>query len=129
MATTALRRASWMAATGAAIASAAIGGAPAPSPQPPITEPIFEHVFSEVPSDRIGYRRYVGTSKRFSMTGTLLGVYDESDKQHIPKGAIGVIALRHTRFYFGEDFSFTMKPGTSVFYAPATMKLPVELLK
>jgi hypothetical protein len=127
MATTALRRASWMAATGAAIASAAIGGSSARWPQPPITEPIFQHVFSEVQSDRAGYRKYVGESKRFKLTGTLLGVYD--DQQNVPKGAIGAIALGHTSFYFGEDFSFTMKPGTSVFYAPATMKLPVELLK
>lgn len=115
-----------MAATGAAIGIAVIGAA-SPSPKPPITEPIFQHVFAEVPSERPGYRKYVGESKRFKMTGTLLGVYD--DQQNAPTGAIGAIALGHTSFYFGKDFSFTMKPGTSVFYAPATMKIPDELLK
>lgn len=118
-----------MAATGAAIGLTAIGGASAPSPQPPIIEPIFQHVFSEVPSDRTGYRKYIGASKRFTMAGTLLGVYDGNANQHVPNGAIGAIALGHTSFYFGKDFSFAMKPGTSAFYAPAAMKLPDELLK
>ena len=126
MATTTLTRALWMAAAGAALGIVAIGAA-SPSPKPPITEPIFQHVFAEVQSDRAGYRKYVGESKRFKLAGTLLGVYD--DQQNVPKGAIGAIALGHTSFYFGEDFSFAMKPGTSVFYAPVTMKLPAELLK
>ena len=116
-----------MAATGAAIGLLAIGAGSRPSPKPPITEPIFQHVFAEAASDRAGYRKYVGESKRFTMTGTLLGIYD--DQQNVPKGAIGAIALGHTSFYFGKEFSFTMKPGTSLFYAPATMKLPDELLK
>jgi hypothetical protein len=127
MGTTGLTRALWIAATGAAFGLVAIGAASRPSPKPPITEPIFQHVFAEVMSDRAGYRKYVGDSKRFTITGTLLEIYD--DQQNVPKGAIGAIALGHTSFYFGKDFSFTMKPGTSVFYAPATMKLPAELLK
>jgi hypothetical protein len=105
----------------------AIGAAPRPSPKPPITEPIFQHVFAEVPSERAGFRKYVGDSKRFTIRGTLLGIYD--DQQNVPNGAIGAIALGHTSFYFGKDFSFTMKPGTSVFYTPAAMKLPDELVK
>ena len=116
-----------MAATGAAIGIVAIGAASRPAPKPPSTEPIFQHVFSEVPSERAGYRKYVGESKRFTIAGTLLGIYD--DQQNVPKGAIGAISLGHTSFYFGKDFSFTMRPGTSEFYAPATMKLPDELLK
>lgn len=86
----------------------------------------FLHRFAETASDRPGYRRYVGAAKNCTITGTLLGVYDE---ENVPREATGAIWLGHTNFFFAKDFKFTMKPGLSVFYAPTELMLPDELLK
>jgi hypothetical protein len=120
-----ITRAIWIVGTGA-ILLVALVAANRPSPRTPLPAPVFLHVFAEVPSDREGYRKYVGESKRFTITGTLLGIYDE---QNVPRGAIGAVALGRTSFYFAKDFKFSMKPGSSAFYAPAAMNLPDELLK
>ena len=126
MANCKVTRAIWIIGSGTILLVAFVA-ASRPTPKPPVAGPVFLHVFTEVPSDREGYRKYVGESKRFTITGTLLGLYD--DQQHAPPGAIGTIALGHTSFYFAKDFKFSTKPGASAFYAPATLKLPDELLK
>jgi hypothetical protein len=93
---------------------------------PKMTDRVFIHRFSEVPSDRTGFRKYVGATPRATITGTLLGVYDDD---HVPPGAVGGVAIGHTVFFYAKDFVFATKPGVSSFYAPSTMTLPAELLK
>ena len=83
------------------------------------------HRFSEVASDRPGYRKYVGATTGCTITGTLLGIYDDD---HVPPGAVGGVAIAHTVFFYAKDFLFTTKPGLSTFYAPVGLKLPDELL-
>ncbi|HZW54373.1 MAG TPA: hypothetical protein VFF00_10070, partial [Candidatus Elarobacter sp.] len=65
--------------------------------------------------------------KRCTITGTLLGVYD--DTKPIPVGALGAVAIGHTSFYYAADFKLVTKPGLSMFYAPSALKLPDELLQ
>jgi hypothetical protein len=93
---------------------------------PKMTDRVFIHRFSEVASDRAGYRKYVGVTPRATITGTLLGVYDDD---HVPPGAVGGVAIGHTVFFYAKDFVFATKPGVSSFYAPSTLRLPGELLK
>lgn len=90
-------------------------------------EPVFLHRFVEAPSDRPGYRKYVGATTRCVISGTLLGLYD--DEKNVPPGAVGAVAIGHQSFYYAKDFALITKPGLSIFYAPTDLKLPLELMK
>jgi hypothetical protein len=90
------------------------------------TEPLFLHRFAETSSDRPGFRKYVGYTKRVVVTGTLLGVYHDGDA---PPGAVGGVAIGHTIFFRARDFAITnLTAGTSTLYVPDSIKLPAELI-
>jgi len=120
-------RGMWILAAGAVLTLAVSA---AGSPDKPFTSGrrLVADRFAEVPTDRIGYRKYVGTVRKCTVAGTLLGIDDDREAS-IPAGAVGVIALGHSLLYFGNDFTIVQKPGRSVVYTPAAFKLPAELLK
>ena|ERR1700738_5105459 len=92
------------------------------------SEPLFLHRFSEVTSERPGFRKYVGITKRIVISGTILGALDASAAP--PVGAYGAVAIGHTLFYRTKDFTANgVSEGTSVLFVPVAMKLPAELLK
>jgi hypothetical protein len=64
-------------------------------------EALFLHRFSQAWSDRPGFRKYVGYTKRVVVTGTLLGVYHDGAP---PPGAVGGVAIGHTVFFRAKDF-------------------------
>ena len=93
-----------------------------------LVEPLFVHRFSEVASDRAGFRKYEGTTKRVVVKGTLLAVSRPGSKP--PADAIGEIMIGHTLFFRAKDFTITGAPqGTSILYIPTTMTIPAELLQ
>lgn len=90
-------------------------------------EPLFLHRFSETPSDRLGFRRYVGTTKHVVISGVLLGIVTEGVPA--PVRSYGAVAIGHNLFYFEKGFTTTGKSsGCSVLYVPADIMFPEELL-
>lgn len=123
-----LTRTMWIVGSAAALVLAVSAvGRPTAKPGAP-AEAVFAHRFTEIRSDRVGFRKYVGDTSRCMITGTLLGIDDDSERS-VPAGAIGAIALAHSMYYFGSDFSIVQKPGRSVVYTAMEMELPAELIK
>jgi len=115
----------------AVVALAAFGLIVMPSPSqanPTDDTPSFLHRFTEVPSDRVGFRKYVGITRPYVIQATLLGIYVEHAAP--PAGAYGAVALTHKLFYYEKGLrTGGVELGESVLYVAASMKFPDELLK